>query len=362
MRALQLNLRANVSQVLGTRVTQWRQYGNWAWKRLEPQGTGPIARSSLAISVVGTEKKYALIFGGEHIADDSVLVRKPVEEHDASARPTQLMHRLDLEDGTWVTEDQSGIPGPSRVAAILATSGENTYVFGGRDGEGKNMDDMYVYRKDSGWGPSGELPKGPAARSYHTGAAARDGVFVFGGCGEAGRLNDLWRFDVNSSTWEELAPLPAEGRGGSCLVAGACGQKLYLFGGFCGYQCGDFHSFDLSTGTWEKLEFTGDVPSPRSVCGLAAVNNSTLVLFGGEVKDAGAKGHAGAGIFTNDTFVLDLSSGSWRRGVESDAPAPAKRGWFGFHGVGSQSCLLFGGNGLDNLRLGDIYLLHQQAE
>lgn len=348
-----LSFKTSEGVVRSARLAQCRYRSDWAWKRLEPQGQGPIARSSLAISVVG---KDALIFGGEHIADDSILTRQPVLEQGG----TQLMHRLDLDKATWTTEDSSGIPGPHRVAATLATWDQSTYVFGGRDGEGKNLDDMYVYRADNGWDPK-ELPKGPPARSYHVGAAAKEGVFVFGGCGEAGRLNDLWRFDTASCVWEELAPLPAEGRGGSTLVAGACGQKLYVFGGFCGHQLGDLHSFDLSTGTWECLSYTGDAPDPRSVCGLAALDSNTLVVFGGEVKDAGAKGHAGAGVFKNDTFILDLTSLSWSHAALSGGPAPAERGWFGFHKVSSKSCLLFGGNGLDNARLGDLYLLQQAA-
>ena len=49
----------------------------------------------------------------------------------------------------------------------------------------------------------GELPP---ERSFH--AMAADGVrflYIFGGCGKAGRLNDLWSFDTTSGKWEELA-------------------------------------------------------------------------------------------------------------------------------------------------------------
>jgi hypothetical protein len=31
-----------------------------------------------------------------------------------------------------------------------------------------------------------------------------DKLYVFGGCGEAGRLNDLWEFDTSSNSWTQM--------------------------------------------------------------------------------------------------------------------------------------------------------------
>jgi hypothetical protein len=68
----------------------------------------------------------------------------------------------------------------------------------------------------------------PPARSYHAmassaGCAAGGTVYVFGGCGAAGRLADLWAYDVESAGWEQLPSAPAGvlPRGGASLVATA---------------------------------------------------------------------------------------------------------------------------------------------
>ena len=63
-------------------------------------------------------------------------------------------------------------------------------------------------------------------------------VFVFGGCGLKGRLNDLWSFDPVLEEWSCLHPGDGSGapvaRGGSSLVASADGSRLALLFGFSG--------------------------------------------------------------------------------------------------------------------------------
>lgn len=43
----------------------------------------------------------------------------------------------------------------------------------------------------------------PPARSYHqmTALAGTNKLFVFGGCGASGRLNDLWQLDTQTESW-----------------------------------------------------------------------------------------------------------------------------------------------------------------
>jgi hypothetical protein len=70
-------------------------------------------------------------------------------------------------------------------------------------------------------GAAAAPPRAPPARSYHAMAAAGGKVYVFGGCGAAGRLADLWRYDPAAAAWEAL-PAPPAGvlpRGGAALVA-----------------------------------------------------------------------------------------------------------------------------------------------
>lgn len=73
-------------------------------------------------------------------------------------------------------------------------------------------------------------------------------LYVFGGCGVGGRLNDLWCLDTSTLTWDCLSlggsmgnmhPSP---RGGASLLAmpeGDHAHRLFLINGFDGTQKGD---------------------------------------------------------------------------------------------------------------------------
>jgi N-acetylneuraminic acid mutarotase len=78
-------------------------------------------------------------------------------------------------------------------------------------------------------------PAAPPARSYHAMAAAGGQLYVFGGCGAAGRLADLWRYDPAAGAWLQLPGCASVGaRGGSVMVASGDGSQLFVMGGFNG--------------------------------------------------------------------------------------------------------------------------------
>jgi N-acetylneuraminic acid mutarotase len=74
------------------------------------------------------------------------------------------------------------------------------YVFGGRNGvdmTAGSMDDLHAFDSATAtWQLVAPAPGSavPPARSYHTMTAAGGKLYVFGGCGASGRLNDLWRW------------------------------------------------------------------------------------------------------------------------------------------------------------------------
>lgn len=191
--------------------------------------------------------------------------------------------------------------------------------------------------------------------------------YVFGGCGASGRLSDLWCFTPgvggNVGSWEEMPRSPGVcGRGGSCLAAH--GGKLYVATGFDGKtELGDAHEFDVATKEWRALG-DGALP-PRSVAAVGVLADPLrLVVFGGEAEVAEA-GHAGAGKFRSDVWVLRLDgSGAggngWERaeagGAGGDAPCP--RGWLASCVVGAGDALaVHGGNTDSNARVGDAFSL-----
>ena len=177
-------------------------------------------------------------------------------------------------------------------------------------------------------------------------------LYVFGGCSEKGRLNDLHRFDVATNQWEKQPSYDViEGRGGPGLAA--VGETLYVVGGFAGREMNDVHAFDTAKKTWRSLTFNTPLP-PRSVFGIGSYGNNIMVVCG-EV-DPSDQGHEGAGNFSNEAFVLDTSNPQdWVR-VTTEGDVPEPRGWFSAAFSDEEKKLyIFGGNSETNERLNDIY-------
>ena len=73
-------------------------------------------------------------------------------------------------------------------------------------GEG-SLNDLHRFdTATKAWAEEGvNTEERPEPRSFH--AMASDGerhLYVFGGCGKDGRLNDLWRFDTQEGRWSQL--------------------------------------------------------------------------------------------------------------------------------------------------------------
>ncbi|EPS72494.1 hypothetical protein M569_02263, partial [Genlisea aurea] len=306
------------------------------WVKLDQKGSGPGARSSHAVAIVG-DKVYA--FGGEFIP------RVPVDNR---------LYIFDINEETWSIADAKGDIPPPRVGVSMAAIGDAVFVFGGRDAEHKELNELYLFDTiSSTWTL---LPSGPPHRSYHSMAADDRRLYIFGGCGNSGRLNDLWGYDVVDKKWIEF-PSPGEGvkpRGGAGLsvVAG----KIWVVYGFSGMELKDVHCFDPVEGKWCEVETGGDEkPSGRSVFSTFSYGDSILI-YGGEI-DPSDLGHLGAGKFADGVYGLNTRSLVWNKLEEGEESVgrPGARGWCAFGG-GRKGLLIYGGNSPSNDRLGDMFL------
>ena len=136
--------------------------------------------------------------------------------------------------------------------------GHCLYVFGGRMGtavDEKLLNDLYKFdTQTSTWSRvscSGEVP---CERSYHSMVSTGSTIFVFGGCPAVGRLADLHCLDTETGVWRRLASGEMEGRGGTPLTLSPDGRALYVVGGFAGREMADIHRFDMETNTWTREE------------------------------------------------------------------------------------------------------------
>lgn len=107
-----------------------------------------------------------------------------------------------------------------------ATWGDLVYLFGGL-GDGGLSD--RVYRFDPASGSVEELPaRLPSGREQVAAAAGPEGIWLVGGRGEAGCLDEVLLFDPRQGTLRLVARLPTPLAGAAAVAEGEC---IYLIGG-----------------------------------------------------------------------------------------------------------------------------------
>jgi hypothetical protein len=351
-------------------------------------GCSPLPRSSHGLSII-KNGSYLVLYGGEHVA------RTPIHDDDQSlwiaAKQQHNTTTTNDEQWQWIvpTITSSDRPSP-RVAHAQASINDNTiYIFGGRNGieMGENaMNDMWMLKIVDASGDNGEVKVKwtqihpsqqqqdddnnsnviPEARSFHKMIAVDTNIYMFGGCGSKGRLNDLWKFDTTTNMWRCLgASHLLKGRGGPNILSLSNGTKIGIVAGFAGEETNDGHVYDINKLAWEEKGMEGGGFSnmrPRSVCCFATLSkNNTCIIFGGEV-DPSQKGHEGAGGFENDVVVLDGSDGSVLEIIkkpddDKDVEWPGPRGWSDAT-THEDTFYMFGGLAGDDtspVRLGDLW-------
>jgi hypothetical protein len=216
------------------------------------------------------------------------------------------------------------------------------------------LDDLYSFNTDLNewkqYKKTSDAEHWPEKRSYHSMTSGAGQLFVFGGCAEVGRLNNLWQFDTCNKQWKQL-PTPDSQQ----LVArGGCGlaylnNALWVFGGFCGEELGDIARFDLVTQAWTYL--TDAKFSPRSVFAFGCLNGA-LIAHGGE-QDPSKLGHAGAGEFADDVIIIQPIKENGDRvqtkQFQLEKSIGGKRGWHAGATI-KNTFYVFGGNTSENER------------
>jgi N-acetylneuraminic acid mutarotase len=203
----------------------------------------------------------------------------------------------------------------------------------------------------------------PLGRSYHCITSDGEGkIFVHAGCPEAGRLSDLWEFDIARRAWRELASAPPPSRGGASIAY--VDAKLYRINGFDGKteQGGSVDVFDIGQGAWSSVQYQPDGkqgPECRSVSVLVPVcigGKAHLVTAFGE-RDPSSLGHAGAGKMLSDTWAFSIEEGKWSKVQDAGQEKPEPRGWFDADAMDDDAIIIHGGLNEDNKRLGDVWEL-----
>ena len=211
-------------------------------------------------------------------------------------------------------------PEPFEQAVAVAIGG-TVYIFGGwRYGSYESNELWTLNRTETGsftWSfiKYHSDKESPSPRHRHTGWQYAGKLWIFGGKGPspeqflrdhgdiAGgnvtRNNQLLSYNPDSNRWtnpQSFGEVPSPRSDHSSTIIR---DKVFLLGGynesFSWHD--DLFQLDMYTLTWTRIQTDQDRPGTYSGCTLTAITDNQLVLR----------------MLENDTWIMDLTSHSWRR-------------------------------------------------
>ena len=260
-----------------------------------------------------------MIDGGSNLTDPCEM---PIERCDGDFEPPPPLNE---HTGTYVEDERTlvifgGNTSVPENCGFPAYTGESTTWL------------YYDAPLTEGCGPWVRVEGGPPGRARHSATYAEGAVWVFGGRVRSGTsgpyrvFNDLWRFDVAQRTWSEVSPSnsPPAGRYNTSLTYDIMRRSLWVFGGnIAGNALSpdaarDLWRFDLETSTWHQVE-TPDYLGDRMWHNVVYdASRDRLVIFGGADESAFANDAS----YFNDLIFFNLSDETWGRAELESAPDP----------------------------------------
>ena len=212
---------------------------------------------------------------------------------------------------------QSSAPQIRHMHAMVSSVDAKFLIFGGSKPSQELLGDLqqFNFGMNQWVQVSGSSGDPPCARDKMGSASSADDLhmYIFGGRGKDGSfLNDIHVYNVSGNYWNRLfdqqdafnSDTPSPRHSAGCALKN---NSLYVFGGYgSGGALNDLFRFDLSSSdgmTWSRVSVTGLGPSARTnhvFVGLA----SSFLVFGGE---------GGDGEVLGDTHVLFPTSGRYTR-------------------------------------------------
>lgn len=200
------------------------------WSQPEVAGVIPSARACHTITLAGTGKGKAYLWGG----------------YDGS-RCFSDLDVLDLETMTWLQPRVSGSVPQARNAQTVTPVGSRLFLFGGHSGN-KHLRDLHILDTETlTWSQPEVRGNIPPGLRGHTASLIGSTIYLFGGYDGRGRSNDLYLLNIEDLRWShppanESTPAGRQ-RHTAVLVAS---KKLFVFGGFDGLRwLSDLHVLDV---------------------------------------------------------------------------------------------------------------------
>ena len=310
------------------------------WTQLEPQGEPPAARRDHSL-VADTTGERVYLFGGR-----------------SGAQAFQDLWVYDVPANRWSLAEPGGDPPPGRFGhnAIFDDEQRLMIVFGGQAGD-DFFNDVWGYDPvANAWAllDPGDSDGAPLNR-YGAAAAPRldgSGMYISHGFTSEGRFDDTRLYDLQSGQWTDLSPESGARPSPRCLMRMAADperERLLLFGGQSNTAAylGDLWEFDTESNTWDELEPDSDELEPRNLYSLVRHGGSgDLLLLGG----------ASAGGALDDLWIYRVEDDEWESAEPSgDTQVPARDSHDAVWLNNAGAMLVFGGQSAGGM-LNDLWL------
>jgi len=242
------------------------------------------------------------------------------------------------------------------------------FIFGGKGKNGLLNDVMFLDLLQWAWVPVNTLIQGPSSRMFQASELVGRKIVVHGGWNGDEVFNDLWIFNTESFSWAQprtagFAPSARFGHtlnlcpDGRLLVFGGC--SLNSETGIPRYN-NDVMQLDTDTMVWTRPRVNGDSPSGRYGHTSAIIQGSKLVVYGGWGKSGCQSPEATSNPNVHSVHVFDLADMTWAV-CNNTSKKPLKELYNHSVSFHENSMYIFGG--FDGRQaVNDFYVLNLDSE
>jgi hypothetical protein len=163
-------------------------------------------------------------------------------------------------------------------------------------------------------------------RYYHSSLNYENEIYFFFGLFSETRkrTNEILKFNPKKETMvrvDSFGDVPSDRSGVTAIVYQ---DNVYIYGGYGSdaVRYNDLHSFNFKTQTWKKINTIGESPVKTSgQCGVKY--EASLFIFGGSYGGNGT-GHYSKEVltYTNNFYKYDLTSQIWKKLGSKNHPSP----------------------------------------
>ncbi|OHD64938.1 MAG: hypothetical protein A2176_15845 [Spirochaetes bacterium RBG_13_51_14] len=187
-------------------------------------------------------------------------------------------------------------------------------LFGGTDNQGAWFNDLHVFAADK-WSPITPANDPPSGRANHIAWLFQNRMYVQGGQGKRGLVEDLWRYDLLSNTWQQLQNPPDFISPHAHPII--YGDNAYFVDAHLFPDTGGtLYSFDMVNEQWGQQKLPGDWPPGQRGDYMMVQVDGKAYMLGGRIWDPDTQTLN----YTVEVWILDMTTFIWTQ--LEDMPYP----------------------------------------